>query len=159
VLADIKSNLKEGIRMVKYYASMLLSIIIISVATCEINDDEITTKQDIQNNLNKHKNLRTRDYILLGTGIVVLSTGALLIWSANWTIEEDDMNGSRATTTDPAGIAGLVCIGAGIPITVLGTVMSIIRTKQYREYKSNMQVYGGYYPDKKKYCTKLVYEF
>jgi hypothetical protein len=137
---------------------MLLSILIIGVATCQINDDEITTKQDIQTNLNKHRNLKIRDFVLLGSGIVVLSTGVAFALSANWETEED-MNGTRATTTDPAGIVGIICIGAGIPITILGTVMSIIRSKQYREYKSNMQLYGGYYPYKRKYYTNISYNF
>jgi hypothetical protein len=143
----------------KYYAFILLLVLIINVAMCQYGDEEITAKQDIQNNLNKYKNLRTRDLILLGTGIVVLSTGIVLALSSDWTTQED-MNGTRATTTDPSGIVAVICIGAGIPITVLGTVFSIIRSKQYKEYRNNnIHIYGGYYPTNRKYYTNLTYNF
>lgn len=71
-------------------------------------------------------------------GVAMTIAGAVLTSSADWETY-NSYNGTAQTTTDSEGVAGVLLIVTGVPVTVTGVILGAIGARKSRYYQEKLQ--------------------
>ena len=144
--------------MMKFMHAIMVLLVLTSFSFSQRVDEDGYTKQDVQKKVQSFSGLRTAGFVMLGTGATSIITGIILASTADW--HSYSTPGSAGMTTeDPAGGAGLLLTGLGIPVTVAGIVLSAIGSKKLREYKRRLHFFANYDYRTQTYTSNIVYDF
>lgn len=72
-------------------------------------------------------------------GAALTVGGLVLISSADWETQTGPAGQTQTTSSDSEGIAGVLMLVAGIPITVTGAILGTIGAKKSRQYQEKLQ--------------------
>jgi hypothetical protein len=144
--------------MLKSFTALIILTVSISTAVCQETDEDGYSRGEVQKKVEKFGTMRNSGFVLLGIGVVSVVAGIAFASNAHWETQST-YTGTQTTTSDASGGAGIICIAIGVPCTIAGIVLSAIGSGKYREYKTRLQLYGGYDPGKKSYSTNFVLNF
>ena len=114
----------------------------INLSAQEIDFDGYT-KEQVQNKIRQYRGLRNTGLCILGVGVAALGTGIGLASSSSFESHPSDTI-TPMTADDKRGLAGIMMIVSGIPITLAGTVLTVIGQKKYTEYRDRITLFAGY---------------
>lgn len=137
------------------FISLLLCFLLFSFANA---DDEYTIGE-IKGKIASYTKMKITGFTLLGIGGTTLVTGIILAANADWETRQTP-TGVQKTTDDPKGGAGIIMLAAGIPMTIVGTILGAIGTNKTHEYKQRLELSSvGVYITPKKQNIELTFTF
>lgn len=83
--------------------------------------------------------LKKTGTVLAVSGAALTLGGLVLVSSADWETQTGPAGQTQTTSSDSEGIAGVLMLVTGIPITVTGVILGTIGAKKSREYQERIQ--------------------
>lgn len=93
-----------------------------------------------ETNIAKYARMKRNGYILLGVGLTSLGSGITLMSVGEWNETRTGSNVNYQAKDAKAGV-GLVLTLAGLPITIVGAVLTSRGTKKYRYWEERLYVH------------------
>jgi hypothetical protein len=121
-------------------------------------DPDGYTPEELKAKVTRYHNLRTGGFALLGGGGALVVTGLIMMSSAKWYGYSTTGAVGMSTHDAQGGVGALMLLG-GLPCGIAGSVLSIIGSKKYREYRERAGFLSGYDPGTKTVSAVLVYNF
>lgn len=94
---------------------------------------------------------------VVGGGLTVL--GVALVASADWETTTDDY-GYETSTTDGAGVIGILSLSVGVPMAITGIILNSIGNRKILEYSKKLEnVDVGYFKQGQQKGLSLAIRF
>lgn len=117
-------------------------------------DYEGYSKEEIKRKVQAFTGVKNTGLTLLGVGAVSTVLGIVFVSNAKWDSYSTETS-AGVTTKDPKGGAGIICLAAGIPVSITGIILAALGKRKQSEYKYRLETFGSL----NDFHTNLVVDF